>query len=211
MDIVAARQNVSNPIPMTETMNTLKPVAIVPDEENDREPDGTLLSARDGVRRVIDNHHMRSLDTDLDGKAKYTPLQRAFQRKSSNKVVRIAAINQAISFVIKLCSECINIVRFGDGLFLKEAADDEQMNWLVRFRDQIQRLIEREITKAPKYGNEKRPLIIIEKSAVRASEALYDYVDKTIEALFDIQSMFTADKSPENTGSFALINRIHGR
>lgn len=208
VDIAAALRNVSNPIPVTETMNTLKPVVIVSQRENDREADGTLLSARDGVRRVIENHHHKSLHTDLDGKAKYTPLQRAFQRKSSNKVSRIAGINQAISFALKLCSECINIVRFGDGLFLKETADDEQIGRLVAFRGHIQTLIEREIMKAPKYGNEKRPLLTIEKSAVRASEALYDYVDKTIEALFDIQPVVTSDKSTENTGAFLSINQI---
>ena len=182
-------------------MTALKPVIVVPIKGSDREPDGAILSARDAARRVIDAYHGKSLQTDLEGNATYTPLQRAFHRKSSNKFVRMAAVCQAIAYAIRLCSECINIVRFGDGLFLKETIDNEQIVWLVQFRDRIKLLVERDIAKATKYGEDKRPLIAIEKPAVHASAMMYDYVEKTIDSLFDAQSISSLAQSPTDEDS----------
>ena len=192
-------------------MTVLKPTAIVPVKEGDREPDGAMLSARDAARRVIDAYHAKSLQTDLHGNAKYNPLQRAFYRKSSNKFVRMAGVCHAIAYAIRLCSECINIVRFGDGLFLKETVDNEQMLWLAQFRDQIKVLVERDITRAAKYGEDNRPLIVIEKPVVHAAAMMYDYVEKTVDQLFDVEPISSMAQSPADDESPMTIAAIIAR
>ncbi|CAF1225115.1 unnamed protein product [Rotaria sordida] len=184
-DIEEARKNISNPISPTEPISNLKPKVIVDIKEADKEQDGSIISAYNAIRRVMEAEHQKSLQCDAKGSPIYTPLQRAFQRKSSNKLARLAGLCQAISYAIQLCSECVNIVRFGDGLYLKEYIDDEQINWLMRFHDNVKVLIERDIAMAPKYGTDQRPLIVIEKAAVHASNMLYQYNSSTISALFD--------------------------
>ncbi|CAF1407606.1 unnamed protein product [Adineta steineri] len=99
-------------IPTTEPISNLK-------------PHGSIISAYNAIRRVVEAEYQKSLQRDAKGRPIYTPLQRAFQRKSSNKLARLAGLCQALSYAIRLCSECINIVRFGDGLYLKEYIDDE--------------------------------------------------------------------------------------
>ncbi|UJR11956.1 hypothetical protein I4U23_016134 [Adineta vaga] len=184
-DIEEARKNIVNPIPPTEPISNLKPCVVVDIKDADIEQDGSIISAYNAIRRVIEAEHQKSLQCDAKGEPIYTPLQRAFQRKSSNKLARLAGLCQAISYAIQLCSECINIVRFGDGLYLKEYIDDEQIIWLMKFHDNVKVLIERDITIAPKYGSDQRPLFVIEKSAVHASNMLYQYNASTISALFD--------------------------
>ncbi|CAF1433477.1 unnamed protein product [Adineta steineri] len=100
------------PIPTAEPISNLK-------------PHGSIISAYNAIRRVVEAEYQKSLQRDAKGRPIYTPLQRAFQRKSSNKLARLAGLCQALSYAIRLCSECINIVRFGDGLYLKEYIDDE--------------------------------------------------------------------------------------
>ncbi|CAF1534404.1 unnamed protein product [Adineta ricciae] len=184
-DIEEARKSISNPIPATEPISNLKPRVVVNVKETDTEQDGSIISAYDAIRRIIDAEYQKSLQRDTKGQPTYTPLQRAFQCKSSDKLVRLAGLCQAMSYAIQLCSECINIVRFGDGLYLKEYIDDEQINWLMKFHDNVKVLIERDITMAPKFGSDQRPLFIIEKPAVHASNMLYQYNSSTISALFD--------------------------
>lgn len=210
-DIAEARRDLLHPIPVTETMTVLKPTSIAPIKETDREPDGAIVSARDAARRVIDTYHAKSLQTDLHGNAKYNPLQRAFYRKSSNKFVRMAGVCHAISYAIRLSSECINIVRFGDGLFLKETVDNEQMIWLAQFRDQIKVLVERDINRATKYGEDNRPVIVIEKSVVHAAAMMYDYVEKTIDQRFDVEPINSIAQSPADDESPITLASIIAR
>ncbi|CAF1471310.1 unnamed protein product [Adineta steineri] len=123
------------PIPTAEPISNLKPRVVVGIKESDIEQDGLIISAYNAIRRVIEVEYQKSLQRDAKGQPIYTPLQRAFQRKSSNKLARLAGLCQALSYTIRLCSGCINIVRFGDGLYLKEYIDDEQINWLIKFHD----------------------------------------------------------------------------
>ena len=103
------------------------------------------------------------------------PFRKHFTGKSSNKFVGIGQrLSHDCICNIRICSECINIARFGDGLFLKETTNNEQMIWFVQFRDQIKLFIERDIAKAAKDGGDKRALIIIEKPTVFASAMTYD-------------------------------------
>jgi hypothetical protein len=120
----------------------------------------------------------------------------------------MAGVCQAIAYAIRLCSECINIVRFSDGLFLKEMIDNEQLGWLVQFRDRIKILVERDIGKTVKYGEDNRPLIIIEKPAVHASAMMYDYAEKTIDSLFDVQAISSVAQSPTDEDSSMSIAQL---
>jgi hypothetical protein len=196
-----------NPIPPTEPISNLKPRVVVDIIEADIEQDGSTISAYNAIRRVIDAEHQKSLQCDAKGKPIYTPLQRAFQRKSSNKLARLAGLCQAISYAIQLCSECINIVRFGDGLYLKEYTDDEQINWLMRFHDNVKVLIERDISMAPKYGSDQRPLFVIGKSAVNASNMLYQYNSSTISALFD-GTAINNNETTKNENDITINNEL---
>ncbi|CAF5229502.1 unnamed protein product, partial [Rotaria magnacalcarata] len=69
-------------MPTIETMLLMRPSVTVPIKNFDYEVDGTILSSYDAVRRVMDSEHHKSLCTDTNGNPCYTPLQRAFQRKS---------------------------------------------------------------------------------------------------------------------------------
>ncbi|CAF1433526.1 unnamed protein product [Adineta steineri] len=124
-DIEEARENILNPIPKTEPISNLKPRVVVGIKETDIEQDGSIISAYNAIRRVIEAEYQKSLQRDVKGRPIYTSLQRVFQQQSSNKLARSAGLCQALSYAIRLCSECINIVRFGDGLYLKEYIDDE--------------------------------------------------------------------------------------
>ncbi|CAF0973081.1 unnamed protein product [Adineta ricciae] len=188
-DIEEARKNVVNPIPTTEPISNIKPSVTVDIQEADVEQDGSVISPYNAIRRIIEAEHQKSLQCDTKGNPIYTPLQRAFQRKSSNKLARLAGLCQAMSYTIQLCFECINIVRFGDGLYLKEYIDDEQTSWLMKFHDTVKVLIERDVAMAPKFGSDQRPLFVIEKPAVHASNLLYQYTSSTSTALFDGTSM----------------------
>ena len=194
-DIEEARRNILNPIPVTEPMSILRPSVVVTVGKVDEEQDGSVLSPYNAIRRVMESEYQKSLRTDTNGNPIYTPLQRAFHRKSGNKLARLAALCQTISYAIQLCTECINMVRFGDGLYLKESVDNEQLNWLKKFHDKINKLIERDLSKVPKHGSDQRPLLIIEKAAVHAAEMLYQYNASTISALFDETSTKTSNIS----------------
>ncbi|CAF1452039.1 unnamed protein product [Adineta steineri] len=122
-------------IPTAEPISNLKPRVDVGIKETDIEQDGSIISAYNAIRRIIEAEYQKSLQRDANRRPIYTPLQRAFQRKSNNKLARLAGLCQALSYTIRLCSECINIVRFGDGLYLKEYIDDEQINWLIKLHD----------------------------------------------------------------------------
>ncbi|CAF1538143.1 unnamed protein product, partial [Adineta ricciae] len=205
-DIEEARKNILNPIPATEPISTLKPNVIVDIKQADIELDGSIISPFNAIRRIINAEDNKSTQLDTNGKPTFTPLQCAFQRKSSNKLARLAALCEAISYAIKLCSECINIVRFGDGLYLKEHIDDVQINWLMKFHDNVKLLIERDITMAPKFGTDQRPLLIIEKPAVHASNMLHQYTSSTISALFDGTEMNINE--PTNDNNDNPINNV---
>lgn len=185
LDIEEARQNILNPISPIERMSILKPSVLVNIEKNDEEQDGSILSPYDAIRRIMEFEYQKASQIDMNGNPIYTPLQRAFQRKSSNKLARLAGLCQTISYAIQLCTECINIVRFGDGLYLKESIDNEQLNWLQKFQNAISELIKRDIAKAPKYGSDQRPLLLVGKAAIHASEMLYQYSAATDSALFN--------------------------
>ncbi|CAM4830210.1 unnamed protein product [Rotaria magnacalcarata] len=206
-DIEEARKNILNPIPTTEPISNLKPSVVVDIKEDDMEQDGSIISAYNAIRRVIEAEHEKSLQRDVKRKPIYTPLQRAFQRKSSNKLARLAGLCQAMSYAIRLCSECINTVRFGDGLYLKEYIDDEQINWLVKFHDNAKVLIERDIAMAPKYGSDQRPLFVIEKSAVHASNMLYQYNSSTISTLFD-GTATNNNETTKNENNISINNEL---
>ncbi|CAF1449530.1 unnamed protein product [Adineta ricciae] len=199
-DIEEARKNISDPIPATEPISNLKPNVIVDIKQADIELDGSIISPFNAMRRIINAEDNKSTQLNTNGKPTFTPLQRAFQRKSSNKLARLAALCEAISYAIKLCSECINIVRFGDGLYLKEHIDDVQINWLMKFHDNVKLLIERDIAMAPKFGTDQRPLIVVEKPAVHASNILYQYASSTITALFDGTEM-NINEATNNNGN----------
>lgn len=166
-------------------MSILKPSALVNTEKNDEEQDGSILSPYDAIRRIMEFEFQKSSQIDMNGGPIYTPLQRAFQRKSSNKLARLAGLCQTISYAIQLCTECINIVRFGDGLYLKESIDNGQLSWLQKFHNAVSELIKRDIAAAPKYGSDQRPLLLIGKAAIHASEMLYRYSASTVSALFN--------------------------
>ena len=184
-------------------MTTLKPTVIVPVKESDRETDDVLLSTRGAVRRVIDYEHHKSLRTDKNVNSIFTPLQRAFQRKSGNKIARLGALCYAVSFAIKICYECIDAVRFGDGLFLKNHIDDQQYKMLFKFRDTAQIVIKRILAQVPTYGDGQQPLIVINKAAVRAAELLYRYTSSTIDALFDDKSInIPVEPKKDNDNNF---------
>lgn len=180
---------------------------IVDIKETDVEQDGSVISAYDAIRRIIDAEDQKSLQCDSKGNPIYTPLQRAFQRKSSNKLARLAGLCQAMSYAIRLSSECINIVRFGDGLYLKEYIDEEEINWLMKFYDNVKILIERDIAMAPKYGSDQRPIFVIEKSAVHASNMLYQYNSSTISALFD-GTAINDNQTTKNDNNISINNEL---
>lgn len=182
-------------------MSLLKPNIIIPMEKNDEEQDGSILSPYSAIRRIIDSEYQKSLQIMVNGDPLYTPLQRAFQRKSSNKLARIAGLCQAISYAIQLCTECINMVRFGDGLYLKEYIDNEELTWLQKFHNTANELIKRDMLNAPKYGSDKRPVLLIGKAAVHSSQMLYQYNDATSSALFSDTSMMFAQKPTKTDNS----------
>jgi len=182
-------------------MVTLKPGIVVPAQETDRENDGTLLSACSAMCRIINFGHNKSLQANKDEISTFTPLQRAFQRKSGNKLARIGALCFIISYAIKICNECINAVRFGDGLFLKEHIDDQQYNTLCIFLNEAKAVIDRKMSDAPKYGNAHRPLIVINKAAVHSAELLYRYTACTTDALFDDSSIQTSSNESTKTNN----------
>jgi hypothetical protein len=95
-------------------MSILKPSVVVNIKRADDEQDGSFLPAYDAIRRIMKFEHQKSLQTDTNGNPIYTPLQRAFQRKESNKLARFAGLCQTISYAIQLYTECINMVRFND-------------------------------------------------------------------------------------------------
>ncbi|CAF1344855.1 unnamed protein product [Rotaria sordida] len=206
-DIEEARKNILNPIPTTEPISNLKPSVVVDIKEADVEQDGSIISAYNAIRRVIEAEHQKSLQRDAKGKPIYTPLQRAFQRKSSNKLARLAGLCQAMSYAIRLCSECINIVRFRDGLYLKEYIDDEQINWLMKFHDNVKVLIERDISMAPNYESDQRPLFVIEKPAVHASNMLYQYNSSSISVLFD-GTAINNNETTQNDNNILINNKL---
>ncbi|CAF1517353.1 unnamed protein product [Adineta ricciae] len=206
-DIEEARKDVVNPIPTTEPISNIKPSVIVGVKEVDVEQDGSVISPYNAVRRIIEAEHQKSLQCDTKGNPIYTPLQRAFQRKSSNKLARLAGLCQAMSYAIQLCFECINIVRFGDGLYLKEYIDDEQTSWLMKFHDTVKVLIERDVAVAPKFGSDQRPLFVIEKPAVHASNMLYQYTSSTISALFDGTSM-NSNETSSNDNNISIAGDL---
>lgn len=180
---------IDNTTSVTETMTAIKPTAVIAPSEDDLENDGELLSPRNAMRRIIDYEHSKSLQTENIGNSVFTPLQRAFQRKSGNKLARIGGLCYAISYAIKICYECINFVRFGDGLFLKEHIDESQYNMLFVFRDIVKDILKHKLANVPKYGTDKWPIIVINKAAVRAAETLYSYSSNTLNALFDDKSI----------------------
>ena len=55
------------------------------------------------------------------------------------------------------------------------------------------------MAEAPKYGNEQRPLIVINKAAVHAAELLYQYISSTIDALFDDKLINTFNESTKTS------------
>ncbi|CAF1548510.1 unnamed protein product, partial [Rotaria sordida] len=81
--ITRKRKNISNPISPTEPISNLKPKVIVNIKEADKEQDGSIISAYNAIRRVMEAEHQKSLQCDAKGSPVYTPLQRAFQRKST--------------------------------------------------------------------------------------------------------------------------------
>ncbi|CAF1527429.1 unnamed protein product [Adineta ricciae] len=202
-DIEEARKVVVNPIPTSEPISNIKPSVIIDVQEVNVEQDGSVISPYNAIRRIIEAEHQKSLQCDTKGNPIYIPLQRAFQRKSSNKLARLAGLCQTTSYAIRLCFECINIVRFGDGLYLKEYIDDEQISWLMKFHDNVKVLIERDVAMAPKFGSDQRPLFIIEKPAVHASNMLYQYTSSTISALFDGTSM-TINETTKNDNKISI-------
>jgi hypothetical protein len=206
-DIEEARKNILNPIAPTEPISNLKPSVVVDIKEPDVEQDGSIISAYNAIRRIIDVEDKKSLQCDAKGKPIYTPLQRAFQRKSSNKLARLAGLCQAMSYSIRLCFKCINIVRFGDGLYLKEYSDNEQINWLKEFHGNVKVLIERDIAMAPKYGSDQRPLFVIEKPAVHASNMLYQYNSSNISALFDGTAL-NNDATTKSDNNISINNEL---
>ncbi|CAF4270628.1 unnamed protein product [Rotaria magnacalcarata] len=189
-------------------MLLMRPSVTVPIKHFDYEVDGKILSSYDAVRRVMDSEHHKSLCTDTNGNPCYTPLQRAFQRKSGNKLTRMARICQVLLYVIQLYTECINLVRFGNGLFLKEYVDDEQLHWLSKFYTKIEELIKRDISKTLKFGTEQRPLIVIEKPAVVTSDILFRYAASTIDILFDNSSIKDNIKATIIDDKFPNMNQI---
>ncbi|CAF4753459.1 unnamed protein product, partial [Rotaria magnacalcarata] len=101
-----------------------------------------------------------------------------------------------------------NLVRFGDGLFLKEYVDDEQLHWLSKFYTKIEELIKRDISKALKFGTEQRPLIVIEKPPVVTSDILFRYAASTIDILFDNSSIKDNIEATIIDDKFPNMNQI---
>ena len=62
-------------------MTGMKLADIVPIKESDLEPGGATLSARDTACRMIDTYDSKSLQTDVNGNARYSPFQKAFYRE----------------------------------------------------------------------------------------------------------------------------------
>lgn len=196
----------NNPTYAAETIQSAKPTIITTHEESDREIDGSLLSPWEAIRRAINYYHNRSLQADQHGKSIYTPLQRAFDRKSSNKLARIAGICSAISFAIKICYDSIRLINFGDGLFIKEKIDNQQLFRLTRFHDYVKKIIKQKIDQAPKYGIDNRPLILVDKAAVKAAEVLFEYTSKTIDLLFDDSKIIKNDNDNSSTNTFKNLS-----
>ena len=211
-DIEQLVQDSTNPISVFETITVFKPIAIVSSEETDRENDGSLLSPRDAIRRTMDYYHNRSLKTDQQGNSIYTPLQRAFDRKSGNKLARMGGLCCTTSFAIEIYYNLMNFIRFGDGLCVKEHIDNEQYNRLFLFHRHINNIIKQKMNEATLYGVNKRPIIVINKAAVKAAEVLYEYVSKTIDLLFDDASVVKSDSDSTKISNnlsmkkFVIIN-----
>jgi hypothetical protein len=183
-DIQQLLRDNDNSISPIENINELKPSVIISYEDGDREVDGSLLSPRVALKRTMDYYDKLSLKTDQQGNAIYTPLQRAFYRKSAAKLARIGALCYVISFAIKICYESIHLIRFGDGLFVKDVIDNAQYNRLFLFYEHVKKIIKQKMDEVPSYGPNKRPLIVVNKAAVKAAEVLYEYSSKTIDMLF---------------------------
>ncbi|CAF1372439.1 unnamed protein product [Rotaria sordida] len=200
-DIQQLIKDNNNSISATENINELKPTVIIPYEENDREIDGSLLSPCTALKRIIDYYHNKSLQTDQQGKSVYKPLQRAFYRKGGRKLAKISALCYVISLAIKICYESIHFIRFGDGLFMKDLIDNEQYNRLFLFYDHVKKIIKQKMDELPSYGINNRPLIVINKAAVKAAEALYEYSSKTIDLLFDDTTLTKTDSNSINSSN----------
>ena len=140
-DLEQLVKNIDNSISLTESISSFKPMVTVPVHANDREDDGTFLSSRSAIKRIIDFEHHKPLQSDTNGNSIFKLLQRAFQRKGGNKIARVAGLSYSISYGIKICYECINVVRFGDGLLLKEYIDNQRYNMLFLFKDAAKNII----------------------------------------------------------------------
>ncbi|CAF1451835.1 unnamed protein product [Adineta steineri] len=184
-DIQELIQDNGGSILPVEILAELKPTILIPHEDGDREVDGNLLSPQTALKRIMDYYYSESLKTDQKGKSSYTPLQRAFYRKSGAKLAKISALCYIISFAINICYESINFIRFGDGLFMKDVIDNEQYNRLFLFYDHAKNIIKQKMDQAPSYGANNRPLIVVNKAAVKAAEVLYEYSSRTTALLFD--------------------------
>ncbi|CAF3898832.1 unnamed protein product, partial [Rotaria sp. Silwood1] len=160
--------------------------------------DGSLLSPCAALKRIIDYYHNKSLQTDQQGKSIYKPLQRAFYRKGGRKLAKISALCYVISLAIKICYESIHFIRFGDGLFMKDVIDNEQYNRLFLFYDHVKKIIKQKMDELPSYGINNRPLIVVDKAAVKAAEVLYEYSSKTIDLLFDDTALTKIDNDSTN-------------
>ncbi|CAF1452035.1 unnamed protein product [Adineta steineri] len=66
-------------------------------------------------------------------------------------------------------------------------------------------LIERDITMAAKYGSDQRPLFIIEKPAIHASNMLYEYNASTISGLFD-GTTINSNETTKNDNNIMINN-----
>ncbi|CAF4574724.1 unnamed protein product [Rotaria socialis] len=201
-DIQQLIRDNDNSISPTENIKELKPSVVIPYEESDREIDGSLLSPRIALKRTMDYYHNKSLQTDQQGSSIYTPLQRAFYRKSGIKLARISALCYAISYAIKICYESIHLIRFGDGLFVKDRIDIQQYNRLFLFYDHAKKIIKEKMDQLPSYGSNNRPLIVVNKAAVKAAEVLFEYSSKTIELLFDDSALIKVN----NDSSLIKVN-----
>ncbi|CAF1480285.1 unnamed protein product [Adineta steineri] len=84
-DIQELIQDNGGSILPVEILAELKPTILIPHKDGDREIDGNLLSPQTALKRIMDYYYSKSLKTDQKGKSSYTPLQRAFYRKSGAK------------------------------------------------------------------------------------------------------------------------------
>ncbi|CAF1480268.1 unnamed protein product, partial [Adineta steineri] len=68
---------------------------------------------------------------------------------------------------------------------MKDAIVNEQYNRLFLFYDHAKNIIKQKMDQAPSYGANNRPLIVVNKAAVKAAEVLYEYSSRTTALLFD--------------------------